>query len=659
MDKTACNSEFVDEQALSMNISSETHIKYESPYSAESMYDVSFQSPSLKRQRSIQSQDTADKQQRIDSGNTSVRSSDLAAFLVQATSCTSPQYVFPKTEAETLFGIGPTHYDDINCEHRDTLNHSLCMRILSIPMLESLATQIISILAQESYHNIIKIVTTPETEVGQAYATLKSLFDQTKKIYSQQGSFLSADALNLKEPEDRAVIRTSNLATFVCSVFGGHDVGFLELNDQFIKTFTVEGVPLQKEAGDLYLNLKTQIYLSAVSQEEQERTREDILDDLFPNDLDRLLQSRHLDQPLSQSEVEFISSYVARREFLGNAPIDLDSIQALSEKFSWEDFLKQVGIYLSKLSLLAPFMKRYGLNAPLRALVGNGPEHTFSSIEDDLGLQVELAAKQTLESLGLNQNPNAHERVGVIEDQYYSVNGPLNPDYNCTSIPEEQSAPTQVLYERARQAAVSKASPTNTRRPGLPSQRRPWSGEEERALMAGLDQVRGPHWSQILALYGARGTISEVLKDRNQVQLKDKARNLKLFFLKSGIEVPYYLKTVTGELKTRAPTQAAKREAEERARLAYMEDQIHAEKKKELTETICNQVSTLSPSTTQGKSNYTQDVLEILHTNTPEYPSEFSKFSENEKLAIDALKASTSLKQEGPKPSINMPSMVV
>ncbi|TQS34641.1 hypothetical protein Golomagni_04967 [Golovinomyces magnicellulatus] len=658
MDKRACNSEFVDEQALSMNMSSETHIKYESPYSADSIYDVSLQSPSLKRQRSVLSQDTADKQQRIDSGNTSVESSDLAAFLVQATSCASPQYVFPKIEAETFFGIGSTQYDDLNCEHRDTLNHSLCMRILSLPMLESLATQIISILAQESYHNIIKIVTTPETEVGQAYATLKSLFDQAKKIYSQQGLFLSADALNLKEPEDRAVIRTSNLATFVCSVFGGHDVGFLELNDQFIKTFTVEGVPLQKEAGDLYLNLKTQIYLSAVSQEEQERTREDILEDLFPNDLDRLLQSRHLDQPLSQSEVEFMGSYVTRRDFLGNAPIDLDSIQALSENFSWEDFLKQMGIYLSKLSLLAPFMKRYGLNASLRAPVGCGPGHTFSSIEDDLGLQVELAAKQTLESLGLNHNPNARER-GAIEDQYYAVNGPFNPDYNCANIPEEQSAPTQVLYERARQAAVSKASPTNTRRPGLPSQRRPWSGEEERALMAGLDQVRGPHWSQILALYGTRGTISEVLKDRNQVQLKDKARNLKLFFLKSGIEVPYYLKTVTGELKTRAPTQAAKREAEERARLAHMEDQIHIEKRKELTETDCNQIQTSSQSTTQGKSNYSKDVMEILHTNTSEYPSDLSKLSENEKLAIDALKASNSLKKEGPSPSINMPSMVV
>ena len=79
--------------------------------------------------------------------------------------------------------------------------------------------------------------------------------------------------------------------------------------------------------------------------------------------------------------------------------------------------------------------------------------------------------------------------------------------------------------------------------------------------MAGLDRVKGPHWSQILAMFGPGGTINEVLKDRNQVQLKDKARNLKLFFLKSGIEVPYYLQFVTGELKTRAPAQAAKNEA--------------------------------------------------------------------------------------------------
>lgn len=95
--------------------------------------------------------------------------------------------------------------------------------------------------------------------------------------------------------------------------------------------------------------------------------------------------------------------------------------------------------------------------------------------------------------------------------------------------------------------------------------------------MTGLDRVQGPHWSQILAMYGPGGTISEVLRDRNQVQLKDKARNLKLFFLKSGHEVPHYLQHVTGELKTRAPATAAKQEARQRLRESASEDKAAAD----------------------------------------------------------------------------------
>lgn len=153
--------------------------------------------------------------------------------------------------------------------------------------------------------------------------------------------------------------------------------------------------------------------------------------------------------------------------------------------------------------------------------------------------------------------------------------GQLHPAFGDQVIPyPTQSAPTQVLYERARMAATAKSSPSN-RRAGHPSQRRPWTTEEESCLMAGLDRVKGPHWSQILAMFGPGGTISEVLKDRNQVQLKDKARNLKLFFLKSGIEVPYYLQFVTGELKTRAPAQAAKNEAKGQA--TTDEDRAHVE----------------------------------------------------------------------------------
>src|SRR5204863_6995616 len=123
---------------------------------------------------------------------------------------------------------------------------------------------------------------------------------------------------------------------------------------------------------------------------------------------------------------------------------------------------------------------------------------------------------------------------------------------------------TQELLMRARREAAAKSN-TATKTGGQTT-RQAWTQEEENALMAGLDQVQGIKWSVILALYGPGGSINEVLKDRSQIQLKDKARNLKLFFLKHGSEVPHYLSKVTGELKTRAPNQAAKAEAIEKER---------------------------------------------------------------------------------------------
>lgn len=182
-------------------------------------------------------------------------------------------------------------------------------------------------MAQGPYAETVKIITQPDSDLGQAYATLKSLFDQTKKIYSQEKPFLSADELNIHEQEHRSTIRTTNLATFVSSVFGGQDVGFYELNDHFIETFTSDGSELQKEPGMLYLNLKTQMYISAISQEEQERSKDDILDDLFPSSLDEILRARHPGQDLTSGEVEFVNEARARRDMLQTETLNIDQLR--------------------------------------------------------------------------------------------------------------------------------------------------------------------------------------------------------------------------------------------------------------------------------------------------------------------------------------------
>jgi protein TBF1 len=70
----------------------------------------------------------------------------------------------------------------------------------------------------------------------------------------------------------------------------------------------------------------------------------------------------------------------------------------------------------------------------------------------------------------------------------------------------------------------------------------------ENALKTGLI-LRGFKWAAILELYGHNGTISEALKNRTQTQLKGKARNLKLSFLKRGDPVPFLLDDVPGSLR--------------------------------------------------------------------------------------------------------------
>ena len=517
-------------------------------------------------------------------------------------------------------------------------------------------------------------VTHPESEGGQAYASLKTLFDHTRKVYSARGHFLDSTKLGLLDITHIETVRKANLATFVSSIFGSRDVGFYYLNEYFLDTFVSNGNRLLKSQAQLFLDLKTQAYISAMSS--GEHSREEILNDIFPSDLEqRLLSRRHGAKQLAPSETDFISRARNRSKGLSDEPDTKEAIAALPGKYDWEDFLKEVSSYVSKnfdtilgvdpvrndltkWSHLSSFTERGQKRSPahgpnnlpaehfrqqlqprrpshsqsilyqpqLQPSTDNGNGVLRSSNTDETTGKAAPATHFTVQGFGTylqqsnqpNQNnhpspqnfaphqfshsyqfshplpssdpyqqmnPHAHPRPPQYPFDYQlppfqvppppgyyhphphpQMIGPphvfqhqhMYPDHNGIPYPT-QSAPTQVLYERARMVATAKSVPTS-RRAGNASQRRPWSTEEENALMAGLDRVKGPHWSQILAMFGPGGTINESLKDRNQVQLKDKARNLKLFFLKSGIEVPYYLQFVTGELKTRAPAQAAKNE---------------------------------------------------------------------------------------------------
>lgn len=142
-----------------------------------------------------------------------------------------------------------------------------------------------------------------------------------------------------------------------------------------------------------------------------------------------------------------------------------------------------------------------------------------------------LPPKSLLESSNTVPKPKEHKRPPPPVE---APGGPIN---------------TLAAYE----AAKARADGTDAIRPkpSVFTTRRTWTEEEEEALLKGMDHVQGPYWAQILELYGPGGKINEVLKDRTQVQLKDKARNLKMFFVRLGVEIPRVFQYVTGDYNTR------------------------------------------------------------------------------------------------------------
>ncbi len=209
------------------------------------------------------------------------------------------------------------------------------------------ARQILTTFAKSSYAELLIITSDNEFEPSTAYSTLKSLFDHTKKVYSIRNPFLSSSDLGLVEKEQIEIIRKANLATFVSSVFGSQDVGFYDLNEYFLDTFVADSGRLLKTQAGLFLDLKTQAYISAIAH--RDRSREDILQDLFPNDIEqRLLRRRSGAKQLAPGEIDFIQRSNNRKKTLLEESITEEAILQLPGKYSWDEFLRDISGYVSK-----------------------------------------------------------------------------------------------------------------------------------------------------------------------------------------------------------------------------------------------------------------------------------------------------------------------
>ncbi|KAF4549080.1 Telomere repeat-binding factor-like protein [Elsinoe fawcettii] len=399
---------------------------------------------------------------------------------------------------------------------------SLHIKLQSLAVLDNLATQIILSLAKPSLADIEKLSSHNggADEERQAYHTRKNLFDQTRKVYSRDSPFIDAVAIQLFTPSQQEIIRKANRATFISSLLESHDVSFFDLNEYFLEVFVPSGQRLLKWQGAIYLELKTQVYISALLNSDGEVGA--LLDELFPADLEDKIIARHPDAPhLVPSEQDFVERARARKQYLQAEPAET-ALQTLPRKYAWQDFLKEFASSINK-------NVESLLNPPNRS--GSMTEFRRTGSYDDSS----------------RRNSPPYGAVGC-DNRGYSNFGALLPEAGAVGLPYSHH---DALAALASQPPQRKTSNSSDGTKSTATTRQPWKQEEEDALLAGLEEVKGPYWSRILSMYGRGGSRSEVLKDRNQIQLKDKARNLKLWYLKMGNEVPVCLQGVTGELRKR------------------------------------------------------------------------------------------------------------
>ena len=162
--------------------------------------------------------------------------------------------------------------------------------------------------------------------------------------------FLLPRELGLTERNHIETIRKANLATFVSSVFGGQDVGFFHLNEYFLDTFVGDGGRLLKTQAQLFLDLKTQAFISARSY--SQRSKEELMSDIFPADMEeRLLAwkgaSTSGSKLLAPSESEFLQRAQHRSQALMRDP-QYQDVDSLSRRYVWEDFLRDISNYVCK-----------------------------------------------------------------------------------------------------------------------------------------------------------------------------------------------------------------------------------------------------------------------------------------------------------------------
>jgi len=341
-------------------------------------------------------------------------------------------------------------------------------------------------LAKGSLPDILLLTAGRNYEESQAYFTRRTLFDQTRKVFTRTSVFIDLHtSSHLFTASQQEVIRKANRATFISSILEGHDISFYDLDSRFLDTFIPNGHRLLNWQGLVFLELKTQAYIAALMN--SDGPAELLLNELFPNDLDQRMMARHPEAlNMIPSELDFLERARERKHRLLAEP-PYEALNNLRQKYGWQDFLRDFATCINKnVEVIINNPARTPSNSSFSPRVPRLSEspasryHPYYSSPHPPNQRAQMMSSQTpLPQQQALQPPPTNQHIQQIQQQDVRGSASSTPDPgDVTSSPVHKTKPGK--------AAKSSG--------GTGTPRQPWKREEEEALLAGLAEVKGPHW---------------------------------------------------------------------------------------------------------------------------------------------------------------------
>lgn len=482
------------------------------------------------------------------------------------------------------------------------------LALSSLSLLDNVSTQLLRFLISNSNTpNVIAVISSRENFVAtgesEIFQTLVRIFKNIRDIYESRTPLLNVSnvapglwllnvpppsLLNGHEAYIVSAVRKANLVTFILTVINSLPYGFDFLQSVYLDVFCPNTIFTDQHGNDqtskflkpqaiIYLDLKTHAYIASIKEhlgfdnQIPEKEKKELLDKIFPDDIGQLLMKRKLStngekKILTPSEKEFIGRCERRKENL----MGIDDYNKLQSSYDWAYFVKELLEYCGRNINLIVWGKKGRAKSVLfefdttdfdpQILYATG-YHQSSSIQrpmeiaeqDSNGLTEAEKHSISPELQALTEEENAVIQNEDIQRVFQETTQSSNEPETNTLLHPDENVDTQLIGDSSTVLPniIPKSSAVK-----IVKSKRTWSKEEEQALINGLVDL-GPAWAKILDLYGPGGKVNEHLKNRTQVQLKDKARNWKLHYLKNNKPLPSYLMRVTGTLE-KAPKQKKK-----------------------------------------------------------------------------------------------------